>query len=255
MEGSLRIGHRPGGLESRPGTVDLLCVTEGRPGTVDLLCVTERCLAVEPGPDAYALLDESERLRARRYHRVADRARFVAAAGLVRRVAARLAGCAPHEIALDRRCDSCGRPHGKPRLRDRSIEVSISHAGDHVAAAASAVGPVGVDVEQVGGVGDDRAGLLDLVCGPGERTVAETPLGFYRLWTDKEAVLKATGDGLRVPMSEVVVAGPRSEPGWVTVEGSRHPLVLQTFTPGPGHVGSIAVLAPGPVHTRVEVRG
>jgi 4'-phosphopantetheinyl transferase len=32
--------------------------------------------------------------------------------------------------------------------------------------------------------------------------------GFLRYWTRKEAVLKATGDGLRVPMDELVVSAP-----------------------------------------------
>lgn len=87
---------------------------------------------------------------------------------------------------------------GKPIARGEvERHVSISHTGSLVAAAVSSIGPIGIDVE-----GRDRVrdfiGLASAAFGPAE--VAEVAVqgaaAFYRIWTVREAISKATGDGL-----------------------------------------------------------
>ncbi len=90
---------------------------------------------------------------------------------------------------LEVSCGHCGSAeHGKPRLRERAIRVSISYAGSAVFVAladSDRVSALGLDVEEAG-----------LEAGAG--AVAE-----LERWTAVEAVLKADGRGLRVDPSEV----------------------------------------------------
>jgi len=88
-------------------------------------------------------------------------------------------------------------PTGQPCVD--GLAVSISHSRNLVAVAASAVGPVGVDVEdvyprEVAGLARrwfDPTELEWMVRQPDELTA------FLHLWTAKEAVGKALGHGLR----------------------------------------------------------
>lgn len=86
-------------------------------------------------------------------------------------------------------------PSGKPIIPG-GPEFSVSHAGNAAVCALDS-GPVGIDIEPVT---DIPEGLLDSLT-PSERayTLArggqEAPR-FFRLWTMKESVVKARGEGL-----------------------------------------------------------
>ena len=111
--------------------------------------------------------------------------------------------------------------------RGQAVEHSVAHSGDLVAVAVART-PVGVDVEQLdgrphplGGDGDPEA-LARLVLSAAERAAlaAVPPAGraraFLVAWTRKEAVTKATGDGLRAAFSDVVVAADAGPPRLVS---------------------------------------
>ena len=89
-------------------------------------------------------LDPVEASRAQSIGRTADLGRFVVGATLLRVAVAAAAGLDPHAVTVDRTCDECSGPHGRPRVRDG--HVSVAHAGPLVLVATSPV-PVGVDVE------------------------------------------------------------------------------------------------------------
>ena len=163
------------------------------------------------------LLDATERRRWTAYRRDEDRARFLAGCALAKTALARYTGLRPADVRFDRTCGQCGEPHGKPVIEDGAVEHSVAHSGDVVAVAVART-PVGVDVEQLdgrphplGGDGDPEA-LARLVLSAAERAVlaavppADRARAFLVAWTRKEAVTKATGDGLRAAFSDVVVA-------------------------------------------------
>jgi len=87
---------------------------------------------------------------------------------------------------------------GKPIVCGASMRhISIAHTGNLVAAAASAIGPVGIDVEHRDPARDlNRLALAAF--GPAEcQAVASQGVSaFYRVWTLREAISKATGDGM-----------------------------------------------------------
>jgi 4'-phosphopantetheinyl transferase len=90
---------------------------------------------------------------------------------------------------------------GKP-LIDGGLHFNVSHSGD-VALIAVSLAIVGIDVEMVDSRSASSAGILSAICHPTE-IAALSPLPenirrrlLFRLWTQKEAYLKAIGIGLR----------------------------------------------------------
>lgn len=161
------------------------------------------------GPHAY--LDEAERERWQALRRAADRTRFATAAVLLRTVAGWALKVDPTQVRVVRACPDCDRAHGRPMVPDSDLQVSMSHAGDVVLVALTRGSvPIGVDVEQI-----DRVLTVDdfvrFALAPAERERIRRVDGqvdqaaFFRIWTRKEAILKATGDGLRVPMSSLTL--------------------------------------------------
>jgi len=201
------------------------------------------------------LLDETERRRWAAYRRDEDRQRFVVGCALAKTALARYIGQCPAEVRFDRTCGQCGGPHGKPVVEGGSVQHSVAHSGDLVAVAVARV-PVGVDVEQLDGRphpldGDgDPEALARLVLAASERAglAAVPPDGraraFLVAWTRKEAVTKATGDGLRAAFSDVVVAADAGPPRLVSWPYPRSPreVSLLDLDVDTGYVAALAVI-------------
>ena len=165
-------------------------------------------------PGLAEVFDDTERTRWTRYRKTEDQDRFLVGCALAKAVAARYTRQSAAYVRLDRTCSECGAPHGKPRVVGTDLELSVSHSGDLIAVAASKGAPLGVDVERDEGRRDSD-GLARFILGEGERPQeagAVEPRVFLRAWTRKEAVTKATGDGLRVPFTQVVVSGADEPP-------------------------------------------
>lgn len=182
------------------------------------------------------------------YLRVTDADRFLLGVSMTRLLAARETGVAPEAVAIDRRCESCGQPHGRVRLPDAGLHVSVAHSGDFVGIAASPDGRVGLDIE-VGGHWPD---LLDLarhaltapeIADLGELDESRRTAGFLRYWVRKEAVLKLSGDGI-ADLLAVTVSAPDQAPA-VRDWPARPELVgrvgMQDIDLGVNHVAAVAV--------------
>jgi 4'-phosphopantetheinyl transferase len=184
------------------------------------------------------LLDEVETQRFSGYRKNEDKQRFAVGCALAKWAAARRLGTSPSVVKFDRTCGECGRTHGKPRVD--GVELSVSHSGDAVLVAV-ADAPCGADVEQLDS-DRDVAGLSRLVLGDGEQAKDERE--FVRAWTRKEAVTKATGDGLSVPFSQVIVAGdPPRVRSW-PYPGPPDRVTLLDLDAPDGYLAALAVLGP-----------
>ncbi|MGI8799092.1 MAG: 4'-phosphopantetheinyl transferase family protein [Pseudonocardia sp.] len=203
-------------------------------------------------PELASLLDDGEQARYQRFVRPEDAQRYLAARALSRIVLATHLGVAPTEVKLAATCTVCGGAHGKPRvLGEPGVELSLSHSGGRVAVAVSSGDAVGVDVERLRPMANVEA-LADRVLAPAERPAlaalpaAERPAALLGYWTRKEALLKATGDGLNVPMAELTVSPP-NQPArlltWSNARARELPAWLHQLDPGTGHVAHLAVLA------------
>jgi 4'-phosphopantetheinyl transferase len=216
------------------------------PGTVHVVWAPHDGLAGA----AADLLSDVEQARADRLRQPDDRLRSTTAAALLRVVAGDLAGVPPADLDVVRRCRSCGGPHGRPELPGTGLHASVSHAGGWCVVALTDLGPVGVDVEAVRQV--DVAALSSAVLAP-EEAVPDLP-GFYVLWTRKEAVVKATGEGLLVPLDQVVVAAPGEPPTLVRCPGvADGGGVIRDLAAPQGYAAALAVL-PAPGREVADVR-
>lgn len=87
----------------------------------------------------------------------------------------------------DYEVDEKGKPNAK------GVHFNVSHSKGHVVLV-KAPCPVGIDIEEVREVKQD---LIDFVCSPEEKAYIENEERFFEVWTNKEAILKAKGIGLR----------------------------------------------------------
>jgi 4'-phosphopantetheinyl transferase len=196
-----------------------------------------------------AMLDALERSRAEAFARPQDRSRFVTGAALLKLAVADATGLAPDAVVVDRTCDDCGEPHGRPRICGERVHVSVAHSGSVATVALTLVGPVGVDVEQ------HAAGwtpvLSRRVLAPSERIDSEAE--FLTYWCRKESVVKATGEGLRVPFPEVIVTPPDRPPGLISYRGNPMPGAMFDLELGyPGYAAALTVLTSEQVRVQVD---
>lgn len=194
-------------------------------------------------PESLAvLLDGRDRARRGRIMRAADRDRFLAAWVLARVVLGERLGRDPGALGFDRTCTHCGDTgHGKPVVEDAGpgLDFSLSHAGE-LAVVAVSDRSVGLDVE------DATAGERPLDAALTERERAACPdyAGFARLWTRKEAVLKAVGKGLAVHPGRIEVLGSTLLALPEELGRPEDYTLRDVPLPAP-YVGSLAVLGPG----------
>jgi 4'-phosphopantetheinyl transferase len=176
-----------------------------------------------------ALLDESERGRRDRYLREEDRTRFTLGAVLLRLVVG------PGQ-PIDRTCERCGEPHGRPRLPGDDRHVSVTHSGAIAAVAITRAGPVGIDVETLRVF--DHTPLLADVLAPEER--APGLEAFFAYWTRKESV------------HEVAVSAPHEPAQLLRYQGEALDARMTDLALAPGHAGAATVLTARPVRFRVH---
>ena len=168
-------------------------------------------------PAHQRLLDRVEQGRRVTYRSAADRDRFTLGVVVTRTVLGAQLDVAPDRVPIDRACSHCRRKDGRPRLKGRAdLHFSVSHSAGLVVVAVASGCPVGVDVERISTLREPA--VAELVLSPAERAAydalapdARGP-AFFRYWTRKEAVLKATGDGLRMPMSGLTLSAPDEPP-------------------------------------------
>jgi 4'-phosphopantetheinyl transferase len=206
-------------------------------------------------PAHQRLLDQVETGRRAAYRLPADQDRFTLGVVLTRTVLAARLGVLPQQVRLDRSCPDCDRPHGRPRLVSGASQVafSVSHSGDLVGAAFTSAPGVGLDVERVA---PPRAeGLADAVLSTAERAdydrsdPARRGSAFYRYWVRKEAVLKATGEGLRVPLRDLTVSPADQAPRlveWTGRPDAPAEFTLYDLTGDADHAASLAVIGAHP---------
>jgi 4'-phosphopantetheinyl transferase len=199
------------------------------------------------------VLSADERARRARLRRAEDRDRFTVGCALLRVIVGGLTAVAPSAVALDRTCPDCDRPHGKPIPRDAGgLQCSVSHSGDRVVVAVHRGAAIGVDVERVPASLEDA--LVVRVLRADERAALDRldaldrRWGFATYWTRKEAILKATGQGLRVAPDLIGVSSPVDLPRVLEVDDALlpRPISLHPLRPGAGYAACVAVIGAPP---------
>jgi 4'-phosphopantetheinyl transferase len=154
--------------------------------------------------------------RAARFHAAGDRNRFTSARSILRSILASLMGSPERACSLRFGYAEAGKPF---LIEDPKLVFNVSHSEDVVLVAVTRTGSVGVDIEfhrPVDNIADiarvafdegERAALMG--CPPESRDAM-----FYRIWTRKEALLKAMGVGFSGLNDPRVIASGQSASGW-----------------------------------------
>ena len=151
-------------------------------------------------------LDDVEHARAARIRVDDGRRRFVLGRGALRLMASRCLKRRPSEVVF-----TYGA-HGKPALADSNVCFNYSASGDLAMMAFCIGSDVGIDVEEVRAI-DQPLDIAARYFHPLEvrelagTSAAERNVAFLRLWTCKEAVVKAVGLGLSLALDSFCLTG------------------------------------------------
>jgi 4'-phosphopantetheinyl transferase len=188
-----------------------------------------------------AVLNDRERVRAERFTIERARRRFTAARGFLRVLLARVTGGDPAEVTF-----SYG-VRGKPAL-DGAPKFNASDSGDTVVVALAAA-EVGVDLEVIRPLSNPdrlarriatRSEVGQLEALPDD----ELENAVHRLWTYKEAALKAAGTGLPGGLHNVEIDLESVPPRLRRLLGDRDGWTLLTSDFDPSVLCSIVVRGP-----------
>jgi len=165
--------------------------------------------------------DETE--RADRFRFEIHRNRFTVGRGLMRVILGRYCDVPPERLQFNY------GPNGKPELitacegvrrTGGALHFNLAHSEGVGVLAVTQTGPVGVDVEQVRRLQEFNELVSQFFSA---REAAEfsklpweqQPAAFFNLWTRKEALLKATGEGIGHSLNRVEVSFLPGEPARV----------------------------------------
>ncbi len=220
-------------------------------------------LRLDPPPERVAalrtLLSPDEVARADRFRFEIHRRRFIVGRGVLRRMLGAYTGLDPRAL-----CFQYG-PKGKPALvREQGgeeLEFNLSHSEEMALygvtrdlrqdqARGIAEFGLGIDIEHLRPMPDAEAIAERFFSAPERDVLKAVPVerkadAFFNCWTRKEAYIKATGDGLSMPLDRFhVTLAPGDPARMVSLDedprkGERWSMVH--LDPSPGYVGAIAI--------------
>lgn len=155
------------------------------------------------------ILSADELERAGKFYFEKDQERFIKAHGILRMILSNYVGVEPQHLRF--KYSAFGKPMLANNPDNRSICFNLSHSDGVVLYAVTLDHHTGIDVERVQSDIDteqiakrffssDENNLLDAV--PEKERLAM----FFKFWTRKEAVIKATGKGISYPMEKLDVS-------------------------------------------------
>lgn len=157
-------------------------------------------LAPHAAREAKALewLNAEERVRSYRYLNAGARRRFTLCRAALRAVLCSRLACNGQQLTFG--TSSYGKPFARVDEKPNPISFNVSHGGSHGLIAVAPRGRLGVDIEERISR-DDLSNLTHAVLGPSEEREFSLLCGnrrihfFFRMWTLKEALIKALGVG------------------------------------------------------------
>lgn len=200
-------------------------------------------------------LSEDERERAARFVFARDRDRYVVGRGRLRRILSERCDVPPGKIRF-----SYGA-HGKPAIAG-GPNFNLSHSGGWAALALCAGNKVelGLDIEVHRPIDES---VVEHYFSATERIALDglavdlRETGFFRCWTRKEAVLKAIGSGMALPLDAFDVTLDPRGPARITRldidAGTPRDWRLIDIALGPAFSGALALRTPE--RTEVTLRG
>ncbi len=199
------------------------------------------------------LLSEDELQRAQRYLLPHLGPRFIVGRARQREILAAYLDTDPKSVQFHY------SPLGKPSVGaphdDSGLQFNVTNSADLALVAVTLGREIGVDVERIRPV-DDFEGLAQRYFAAAEQaTLSKLPAGdrldgFFRCWTRKEAILKATGKGLSCPLDRVVVSLAADQPARVlSIDGDEQQAgnwFLKSMQPSDAFIAAVATTGAAP---------
>jgi 4'-phosphopantetheinyl transferase len=212
------------------------------------VCATTLSVPPEALARFAATLSPDETERAGKFKFEKHRNRYIAGRGALRNILAQYL----HANAADLRFIQL--ENGKPALAENfakaGIHFNLAHSENLALIAVTQLGMVGVDVEYVRPIKEMDA-LVARFFSPRENDAFqkipdnEKPAAFFNLWTRKEALLKATGEGITRSLSLVEVSFLAGEPArLLAISGDAAKAAqwsLRDLSPATGFTGAVAI--------------
>lgn len=187
-----------------------------------------------------SVLSREERARADAFRAQHLRTAYIVRHGLLRMVLGRQSSTHAADVQFEY------TPRGKPFSPGASQFFSASHSGDLVMFAVGHTPCLGIDVEQIRAIPEvDELVLRHFTAREYRSLLAMSPpdreRGFLACWTAKEAILKATGEGIYGGLAQVEVTASR--PASILRIESENAAAwrLRSFMPRSGYVAAVAV--------------
>lgn len=220
-------------------------ITQALPGKNEVVCwrVLLDRLNNAQFISLYELLSLREKNRADAFIKPIDKNRFVAAHGILSLLSKQIMGTNA-QIVLNE--------YGKPHFLDSDLQFNISHSGNIILLAFAINAPIGVDVEEEREIDnleclaknyfhqDEILSLEGLDAGALSKA-------FFSCWSKKEAVIKALGLGLSLPLNSFRVTLKPIFGDWELELASQFPQswTLKAFEPQKGYFAAIAAASRG----------
>jgi 4'-phosphopantetheinyl transferase len=187
-----------------------------------------------------------EQTRADRFRFPRDSHRFIASRGILRTLLGRYLHVPPAHLRF------CYGDRGKPALAEdfsmSGLQFNLSHSEDLMLCAIACNCLVGIDLEYIRPI-DNLEDLTQRFFSPQEHAAihalpTEARLrSFFQHWTCKEALLKATGDGL-VSLSAIELSIEHERAAltsWNYAAQMPNQWSLQLLVPASGYVAAVAI--------------
>jgi 4'-phosphopantetheinyl transferase len=195
-----------------------------------------------------ATLSPDEKERANRFKFEKHRNRYIAGRGVLRAILGQYLDVRAADLRFV--FSANGKPAFAPDFAGAGIHFNLANTEDLALIAVTRVGAVGVDVECVRQVKDVDE-LVARFFSPRENALFQKvpddqkPAAFFNLWTRKEAMLKATGEGITRSLSLVEVSFLPSEPArLLAIAGdatASERWKMWELGPANGFVGAVAI--------------
>ena len=195
-----------------------------------------------------ATLTAEECARAERFRFQKDREHFIVGRGSLKAILSGYLNMAADQLRF--RYARYGKPSLVPIAGVEPLNFNLSHSGGLALCAVTRGRELGVDIEHM----RPKVALIKIAerfFSPRESAelralpVECQPKAFFNCWTRKEAIIKAKGGGLSIPLSEFDVSLVDGQPAallstkWDAQETARWS--LQELHPGAGYVAALAV--------------
>jgi 4'-phosphopantetheinyl transferase len=193
------------------------------------------------------VLSNDEKARADRFLNPSHGYSFKIAHGRMRGILGQWIGAEPASLAF-----AVG-PNGKPSLTGLAAPpaFNLTHSGALAALAVADAGDIGVDIEEIRPIREniaERYFSVSEVAQLRALPIAEQDDAFFRCWTRKEAIVKALGDGLTMPLDRFTVDITTDTEAGLQASFDTEPAAswrLLPFRPADGYHGAIAVRTKG----------